>query len=97
MILSRNVLKRVGERRHLCRTPTVVRNQSVPVTAVEDDCTGGLVKEVFGDSDKVGADVVLLHGCPQSCMPNPVEGLVEVYENIIEVLLVLKIFLTDDS
>ena len=28
MILSRNMLKRVGESRHPCRTPTVVRNQS---------------------------------------------------------------------
>ena len=28
MSLSRNMLKRVGERRHPCRTPTVVRNQS---------------------------------------------------------------------
>ena len=27
MILSRNILKRVGESRHPCRTPTVVRNQ----------------------------------------------------------------------
>ena len=33
--------------------------------------------EVCDDSDKVGADVVLLHGCPQSCMPNPVEGLLK--------------------
>ena len=53
--------------------------------------------EVFDDSDKVGADVVLLHGGPQSCMPNPVEGLLEVYEDMVEVLLVLKIFLTEDS
>ena len=45
----------------------------------------------------VGADVVFLHGCLQSCMPNPVEGLLEVYEDMIEVLLVLKIFLTEDS
>ena len=44
-----------------------------------------------------GADVVLLHGCPQSCMPNPVEGLIEVYENMLEVLLALEIFLTEDS
>ena len=44
--------------------------------------TSGLVKEFFDDSDKVGADVVLLHGCPQSCMPNPVEGLLEVYEDM---------------
>ena len=28
MILSRKMLKRVGERRHLCRTPTVVLNHS---------------------------------------------------------------------
>ena len=42
--------------------------------------------------NKVGADVVLLHGCPQSCMPNPVEGLLEVYEDIVEVWLVLEIF-----
>ena len=33
--------------------------------------TSGPVIEVFDDSDKVGADVVLLRGCPQSCMSNP--------------------------
>ena len=53
--------------------------------------------EVFDDSDKVGADVVLLDGFPQSCMPNPVEGLLEVYEDMVEVLLVLEIFLAEDS
>ena len=57
------------------------------------DCSSGLVIEVFDDSNKVGADVVLLHSCPQSCMPNPVEGFLEVYEEMVEVLLVLKIFL----
>ena len=50
--------------------------------------------EVFDDLDKVFANVVLLHGCPQSCMPNPVEGLLEVYEDMVEVLLVLEIFFT---
>ena len=65
--------------------------------AVEEDCTSGLVIEVFDDSDKVGADVVLLHGCPQRCMPNPVEGFLKVYEDMIAVLLVLEIFLTEDS
>ena len=50
--------------------------------------------DVFDDSDKVGADVVLLHGCPQACMLNPVEGLLGVYEDMVEVLLVLDIFLT---
>ena len=71
--------------------------ETISCAAVEEDGTSGLVIEVFGDSDKVGASVVLLHGCPQSCMPNPVEGLLEVYEDMAEVLLVLEIFLTEDS
>ena len=59
--------------------------------------TGGLITEVFDDLDKVGTDVVLLHGCLQSCMPDPLKGLLEVYDNMAEVLLVLEIFLTEDS
>ena len=49
------------------------------------------------DSDKIGAYVVLLHGCPQSCMPNHVEGLPEVYGDMAEALLVLEMYLTDES
>ena len=49
------------------------------------------------DDDDDCTDVVLLHGCPQSSMPNPVEGLLEVYEDMVEVLPVLEIFLTEDS
>ena len=50
---------------------------------------------MFDDSDKVGIDVVPLHGRPQSCMPNPVEGLLE---DIVAVLLALeKIFAKDSS
>ena len=60
---------------------------------VEEDGTSGLVIEVFDDSNKVGADVVPLHGCPQSCMPNSVEGFLEINEDTVEVLLVLEIFL----
>ena len=30
-------------------------------------------------------------------MPNPVQGFLEIYEDIVEVLLVLEIFLTEDS
>ena len=30
-------------------------------------------------------------------MPNPIEGLLEVYEDMVKVLLVLEIFLTEDS
>ena len=78
----------MGGIRHSCRTLIVVL-----YAAVEDNCTGGLIIEVFGDTDKVFTDAVLLHGFPQSCMPNPVQGLFEVYEDIVEVLLVLGIFL----
>ena len=53
-----------------------------------------LLLQVSDDSDKAGADV-LLHGCPQSCMPNPVEGLLWVYEDMVEVLLVLEISTVD--
>ena len=70
--------------------------EPVSYAAVEEDGFSGLVIEVFDDSDKVGADVVLLHGCPQSCTPNPIEGPLEVYEDLVEVLLVLEIFLTED-
>ena len=81
------MLKREGESRHPCRTPAVARNHAVSYAAVEEDGTSGLVIEVFDDLDKVGADIVLPHGCPQSCMPNPVECLHEVYEDVVEVLL----------
>ena len=68
----------------------------VSYSAVEEDCSDGLVIEVFDDSDMVG-DVVLLHSCIQSYMPSPVDGLLEVCEDIVEVLLVLEMFLTKDS
>ena len=65
MILSRNMLKRLGESRHPCRTPTVFL-EPVSYAAVDEDGTSGLVIEVFDDLDKVCADVVLLHVCPLS-------------------------------
>ena len=34
-------------------------SEPVSYAAVEEDCTSGLVIEVFDDSDKVGADVLL--------------------------------------
>ena len=61
--------------------------EPVSYAAAEEDSTSGLVIDVFDDLDKVGADVVLLHGCPQSCMQNPVEGLPEIYEDMVQVLL----------
>ena len=65
------MLERVGESRHPCQTPTVVRNQSPVLLLKRTALASGLVIEVFDVSDKVGADVVLLHGCPKSCrMPS---------------------------
>ena len=58
MILSRKMLKRVGESRHPCRTPTVVLNHS-PVL-----CTLGLVIQIFNGSYDAGIDVVVPHSCP---------------------------------
>ena len=58
----------MGESRHPCQTPSC-RSEPVSYAAVEEDCTSGLVIEVFDDLDKVGANVALLHGGPQSCMP----------------------------
>ena len=67
-------------------------SEPVSSASVEEDCTGGLAIEMFDDSDKVGA-VVLLY----SCMMNSVEGLLEVYEDMEEVLLAVELFLTKDS
>ena len=61
-------------------------SEPVFYAAVEEDGTSGLDIEIFDDLDKIGADVVLLHGCPQSCMPNPVEGL-EAYCSVVLALL----------
>ena len=59
------MLRRMGESRHPLQTPTVVWNQS-PMLLLKRTATSGLVAEVFDDLDKVGADVVLLCGCPQA-------------------------------
>ena len=48
-----------------------LKHQLTNYAAVEEDCTNGLVIEVVDDSDKIGADVVVLHGCLRSCMQNP--------------------------
>ena len=64
IIVSRNMLKRVGESRHPCRTPTVVQNQSptlpLKMTALE----------VFDDSDKVGANEEICQLSPLNMYEN---------------------------
>ena len=71
---------------YTCLSDSSCCSEPVSYAAVEEDGTSVLVIEVFDGLDKVCADVVLLYGCPQSCMPNPVEGL-EVYEDMVDVRL----------
>ena len=52
-------------------------SEPVSYAAVEEDGTSGLVIGFFDDLDMVGADVILFHGCPQSCTPNPSKAFLE--------------------
>ena len=61
------------------------------------DCTGRLIVEAFYGSDQVVIDVIQPHACPQSCMPNTVERLLEIHEDMVKALLVFKAFLTEYS
>ena len=61
------------------------------------DCAGRLFVEAFYGSDQVVMDAIQPHGCPQSCMPNSVERLLEVHEDMVKALLVLQVFLTECS
>ena len=61
------------------------------------DCAGCIVVEAFYGSDQVVIDVIQPRGCPQSCMPNSVERLLEVHEDMVKALLVLRVFLTECS
>ena len=59
------------------------------------DWAGRLVVEILYGSDQVAIDVIQPRGCPQSCMPNSVERLLEVHEDMVKALLVLQVFLTE--
>ena len=61
------------------------------------DCACRLIVAAFYGSDQVVIDVIQPHGCPQSSMPNSVERLLEVHEDMVKALLVLQVFLTEYS
>ena len=61
------------------------------------DCAGRLVVEAFYSFDQVVIDDIQPHGGPQSCMPNSVESLLEVHENMVEALLLFQVFLIEYS
>ena len=92
VILSRDMLEGVGESRHLCQTPIVVSNQ-FPMLLLKRTALVALLYRFLMTQVRF----VLLHVCPQSCTQNCVEGLLEVYEDVVEVLLVLEMFLTENA
>ena len=70
---------------------------SEPFSYVAVIRTGRLVVEAFYGSDHVDIDATQPHGCPRSYMPNSVERFLEVHEDVVKVLLVLQVFLTEYS
>ena len=60
------------------------------------NCDGCLVEAFYG-SDQVVIDVIQPRGCPQSCMTNSVERLLEVHEDTVKALLASQVFLTEFS
>ena len=47
--------------------------------------------------DQVDTDVVKTHVRPQGCVPDSVKCFLEIHKDVVEVLLVLKVFLTQYS
>ena len=74
IILSKKMLKKVGESRYPWPTPIVVQNHYPMLSWV--DCAGRLVVEASYSSDQVVIDVMQPHGYPQSCIPYTVELMV---------------------
>ncbi|KAH3795530.1 hypothetical protein DPMN_149085 [Dreissena polymorpha] len=71
MILSKYMLKRLGESKLSCLTSVVVLKQSQHAV-FEVDCNCGFVLEMFDDSCQVGVDDTQPHRSPQCCMSYPV-------------------------
>ena len=46
---------------------------------------------------KSGTDVVSSHGCSSGSMPHSVECLLEVYNDVVQILLMLQMSFTEDS
>ena len=87
MIISRKMLKRVGESRH--SSNSYCSSEPFSCAAIEQDCTLGLVIQIFNGSYDTGVDVVFPYSCSEGFVSYPVKGLLEVYEDMIEILLML--------
>ena len=60
-----------------------------------------LVIQIFNDSYDAGVDVIFPYSCPYGFVPYgfvpyPEKGLLEVYEDMVEILLMLQEFLAED-
>ena len=93
MILSRKILKSVGDSRHPCRTLTVVRNQS-PMLLLK---ITALVALSYRCSMVRTSLEPMLYFLMVARMPYLIKCLLEIYEDMIQALLMLKVFLAKDS
>ena len=96
MILTRNMSKRVGDSRHSCRSPTVVRSQS-PMLLLNRTALVALSWRFLFIRIRLALMLYFFMVAQKAVCQNPVEGLLEVYEDTVEVLLVLEIFLKEHS
>ena len=90
------MLKKVGESRHPCRTPTVVLIYS-PVLPLSRTALWALSYR-FSMARMMLALMLyfLIVAHKASCHYNPVKGLLEVCEDMVENLLMLQVFLAED-
>ena len=72
IILSGEVLKGVGENSWWGLSNSYCSSEPVSCAAIEQDCTLGLVIQIFNDSYDSGVHVVLPHSCPYGFVPYPV-------------------------
>ena len=56
----------------------------------------GLDILIFNESYDVGVDVIFPHSCPYGFVPYPVKGLIEVYGDMVKILLMLQVYLAED-
>ena len=94
MIHSMMMLKRVGESIHPCMTPTVILNQSPGLPL------NGIVLWALSYRFSMTCIILALMynplSCPSGFVPHPVKGLLEVYEDMVKILLMLSVFLPED-
>ena len=89
------MLKRVGESRHPCQTPTVVWNQS-PMLLLKRTAPVALSQRFLMTRIRFMLMLYFFMVAHKAACQTPVEGLFEVYENMSEGLLVLEVFFTED-